>query len=59
MEAIEHTLGDWPQRLWIIFSHPYPDEDQQILDWLVEEVGYSMTLSNVEVNASAYLLERK
>ena len=59
VEAIEHTLGDWPQRLWIIFSHPYPGEDQQILGWLVEEVGYSMTLSNVEVNASAYLLERK
>ncbi|MDY6877944.1 MAG: glycosyltransferase family 39 protein [Chloroflexota bacterium] len=59
VEAIEHTLGDWPQRLWIIFSHLHPDEDRQILDLLVEEMGYSMTLSNIEVNASAYLLERK
>lgn len=58
VEAIEHTLGAWPQRLWIVFSHIHPDEDRQILD-LLEEGGYSMTLSNIEVNASVYLLERK
>ena len=58
VEAIEHALGAWPQRLWLIFSHIWPDEDQQIL-YLLEEIGYSRTLSNVGENASAYLLERK
>lgn len=58
VEAIEHTLGAWPQRLWLIFSHIYPDENQQILD-LLEEMGYSRALSNVGENTSAYLLERK
>lgn len=58
VEAMEHTLGAWPQRLWLIFSHIHSDEDQQILD-LLEEMGYSKVLFNAGENASAYLLERK
>ncbi len=58
MDAMEFTLGAWPPRLWIIFSHIYPDEDQQILDGLKEH-GYSLVLSMLAENASVYLLQRK
>jgi hypothetical protein len=58
LEAMESTLGTWPQRLWVIFSHIHSNEDQQILDGLKEH-GYSLVLSALEENASAYLLERK
>jgi hypothetical protein len=53
--SIERTLGGFPHRFWLIFSHVYPGEDQQILGELLER--YKIINYDEQVNASAYLLE--
>ncbi|MDP2726587.1 MAG: hypothetical protein Q8P59_03495, partial [Dehalococcoidia bacterium] len=54
--SIQETLGQYPPRLWLVFSHTYPGEDQLILQGLLKQ--YHVAASNEQVGASAYLLER-
>jgi hypothetical protein len=55
--SIENLLGDFPAKLWIIFGHSIPEEEQKILDELgaVYDIGKSLT----HVHAAAYLLVRR
>jgi len=55
--SILQTTGSAPDRMWMIFSHVHPHEDQEIL--VAFEQDYKLVLSQQAVNASAYLLERR
>jgi hypothetical protein len=57
VSAMQHTLGDWPQRLWLIFSHTYKDEDRRILDQL-QGLGYSVAGREGVDGTLAVILER-
>lgn len=55
-ESILQTIGFVPERMWMIFSHIYPNEDEEILAVLADD--YRPTLSHQASNSSAYLLEK-
>lgn len=55
--SVRETLRGEPERLWMIFSHVYEDEENVVLQEL-RNYGYTVALSERKVNASAYLLVR-
>ena len=57
VSAMQQMLGDWPRRLWLIFSHTHKDEDRRILDQL-QGLGYSIVGREGANGALAVILER-
>jgi len=56
-ESIFRTIGFVPERMWMIFSHIYLSEDEEILAVFADD--YRPTLSYQASNSSAYLLEKR
>jgi len=57
IQSIQKAYGNFPDRIWIIFTHINFDEDQVILTGLRE--SYIIKSSYILRNASAYLLVRQ
>jgi uncharacterized membrane protein len=55
VNIIRDVLPNDSESLWLIFSHVYPSEDQEILDGLTKD--YQIVDSYKTVKASAYLLQ--
>jgi hypothetical protein len=57
VESIWHTMKGSPKRFWLVFSHIYPGEDQEILEALQD--SYSIRDSIKNRGTSLFLLERQ
>jgi len=57
LASIHETVGR-PERLWLIFSHTYSEEDGEIIEGLLEQ-QYVLARSYERLGASAHLLERQ
>jgi hypothetical protein len=57
LASLEVSLDGLPDRFWLIFSHIYPDDDQEYLAALSASHQVAQTL--FERGAAAYLLERR
>lgn len=57
VQALLDATGDATQRLWLIFSHIYGDEDQTILTAL--NPTYRVVMRHSTENSAAILLERQ
>lgn len=55
--SIRETLGGTPKKWWLIFSHIYPGEDEEILQLLL--VDYRIVRYQAWKGASVYLLVKK
>jgi uncharacterized membrane protein len=55
---VQQTIGDWPERLWLIFSHVHGQEDAQLVEALAP--FYTVQVREIaEGGASAVLLIRQ
>ncbi len=54
VSSIQNTFGTMPKRFWIIFSHIYADENNDIVKQLLD--NYKIEDEFRQVNAVAYLL---
>ena len=54
LNSITKTLGGEPERLWLVFSHVYSMEEQEILEGLSD--SYNVTINAKSLRASCYLL---
>ena len=56
IKSITETIGYMPERMWIIFSHTFNNEDKLILDLML--IDYQVIDKFVQTGSSVYLLEQ-
>jgi uncharacterized membrane protein len=54
---MQQAIGDWPERLWLIFSHVHGEEDAQMVEALAP--FYTVQVREIAEGASAVLLIRR